>query len=226
MELQIWLLMVFTCCYAVPQDMSGKEIIFPVESNTAYVKITPDMNKIFFAVTVCVRFFTEYQTKEQTIFSLATPSHTNGFVILRGDGGIYSVYIGDKGINFRGLSDKMNEWNSVCGTWDAGTGLTQLWVNGKPSSRKALQVGGSIAGTPSIILGQDQDAYVGGFNVNDAFYGHETDVHMWDRVLSPCEIQSYMKGEILSPGNVVNWKAVDYTRHGYVVVERRQNLIC
>uniref|UniRef100_A0A674A7P7 Pentraxin family member n=1 Tax=Salmo trutta TaxID=8032 RepID=A0A674A7P7_SALTR len=202
-----------TCCYAVPQDMSGKEIIFPVESNTAYVKITPDMNKIFFAVTVCVRFFTDYQTKDLTIFKLATPSHANGFVIFRGDGGNYWVYIGDQGIYFWGLPDKMNEWNSVCGTWDASTGLTQLWVNGKPSARKALQAGGSISGTLSIILGQDQDAYAGGFDVNDSFYGHETDVHMWDRVLSPCEIQSYMKGEVLSPGNVVNWNALKDTRH-------------
>ncbi|XP_029594882.1 C-reactive protein-like [Salmo trutta] len=206
--------------------MSGKEIIFPVESNTAYVKITPDMNKIFFAVTVCVRFFTDYQTKDLTIFKLATPSHANGFVIFRGDGGNYWVYIGDQGIYFWGLPDKMNEWNSVCGTWDASTGLTQLWVNGKPSARKALQAGGSISGTLSIILGQDQDAYAGGFDVNDSFYGHETDVHMWDRVLSPCEIQSYMKGEVLSPGNVVNWNALKDTRHGYVVVERMQNLIC
>ncbi|XP_035602906.1 C-reactive protein-like [Oncorhynchus keta] len=226
MELQAWLLMVFTCCYAVPEDMSGKQIIFPVKSNTAYVKITPDMNKIFFAVTVCVRFFTDYQTKELTIFSLATPSHADGFVIFRGDGGNYRVYIGDQGIYFWGFPDKMNEWNSVCGTWDASTGLTQLWVNGKPSARKALQAGSSISGTPSIILGQDQDAYVGGFDVYDSFYGHETDVHMWDRVLSPCAIQSYMKGEVFSPGNVVNWNALKYTRHDYVVVERMQNLTC
>uniref|UniRef100_A0A3P8YN60 Pentraxin family member n=1 Tax=Esox lucius TaxID=8010 RepID=A0A3P8YN60_ESOLU len=220
------LLLLCSALVVQPIIFKGMEIIFPVESNTAYVKITPNMNKIYFAVTVCIRFFTDYRTKEQAIFSLATPSHADGFVIFRGDGGKYRVYIGDRGIVFTGLPDKMNEWNSVCGTWNAGTGITQLWVNGKPSAKKALHAGGSISGTAIIILGQDQDTYGGGFDTFDSFYGHETDVHMWDTVLSPCEIQSYMEDGIYTPGNVINWKSLEQTSFGNVVIERKQNLIC
>ncbi|XP_041959295.1 serum amyloid P-component-like [Alosa sapidissima] len=213
------------CCYAIPQDMSGKVIIFPAETNTAHVKVTPAVEKIFFSVTVCLRFFSDYK-KELTLFSLATRSHFNDFLLTRRADGNYGLCIADKAVFFNGLPNGLNEWNSVCVTWDSGTGLSQFWVNGKPSAKKALQAGGSIAGTPSIILGQEQDTYGGGFNTNDAFYGHVTDVHMWDNVLSPAEIQNYMKCVISRPGNVVDWEYLEYTRHGYVIVERNQNTIC
>ncbi|XP_041959296.1 serum amyloid P-component-like [Alosa sapidissima] len=223
MKLAILFLMV-SSCYAVPNDMSGKVIIFPAETNTAHVKVTPAVEKIFFSVTVCLRFFSDYN-KEQAPFSISTPSHADGFVFFRGDGR-YRLYIGDKGVIFNGLPTGLNEWNSVCVTWDSGNGLAQFWVNGKPSAKKALQAGASIAGTPSIMLGQDQDAYAGGFDVHDAFYGHVTDVHMWDNVLSPAEIENYMKCVISRPGNVVDWKNLEYTKHGYVIVEPNQINIC
>ncbi|XP_042559349.1 serum amyloid P-component-like [Clupea harengus] len=188
--------------------MSGKVIIFPVESNTAHVKVTPALNKIFFSVTVCLRFLSDYN-KEQA----------------PGDGR-YRLYIGDKGVFFYGLPTGLNQWHSVCVTWDSGTGLAQIWVNGRPSARKALQAGASIAGTPSIMLGQDQDAYAGGFHVYDAFYGHATDVHMCDTVLSPSEIKDYMKCVISRPGNVVDWTNMEYSKHGYVIVEPKLTLTC
>ncbi|KAL2086612.1 hypothetical protein ACEWY4_017671 [Coilia grayii] len=182
------------------------------------------VEKIFFTVTVCLRFFSDYN-KEQAPFSLSVPSHADGFVFFRGDDR-YRLYINDRGVFFYGLPTTVNQWNSVCVTWDSETGLAQFWVNGVPSARKAIQAGKSVAGTPSIMLGQDQDTYAGGFDRYDAFYGHVTDVHMWDSVLSPDEIKSYMQCVVPRPGNVVDWNNLEYTKHGYVVVEPKQTQIC
>ncbi|XP_076156256.1 female protein-like [Alosa pseudoharengus] len=79
------------------------------------------------------------------------------------------------------------------------TGMSQFTVNGIHSVKKATSAGGSIAGTPIIILGQDQDSYGGSFEIRQAFTGHITDVHMWDHAISTCEIKSYMQGLAHSP---------------------------
>ncbi|XP_063057997.1 serum amyloid P-component-like [Engraulis encrasicolus] len=205
--------------------MEGKVIIFPVESDTAHVRVTPMMKaKSFSAVTVCLRFFSDYN-KEQAPFSLSVPTHADGFVFIRGNGR-YRLYIKDRGVVFHGLPTPLNRWNSVCVTWESATGLAQFWVNGVPSARKAIWPGQSIAGTPIIMLGQDQDTYGGRFDKHDAFYGHVTDIHMWDNVLSPEEIWPYMRCVVPRPGNVVNWNNLDYANHGYVVVERKQYNFC
>jgi len=47
------------------------------------------------------------------------------------------------------------------------------------------------------------------------------DVHMWDYALSPCEIQSYVDELNFTPGNVLNWRALEYQIFGKVLLENR-----
>ncbi|XP_030628148.1 serum amyloid P-component-like [Chanos chanos] len=211
-------LTLFSICAAERRDLSGKVFTFPRVSATDYTTLTPDVEKILFSVTVCLRFFTDL-SNSQTLFSLATRSHADGFVLFRRSQGHYQLYLADTGVDFYGLPDKLIHWNSLCVTWDSSTGLSQLWVNGEASSRKALHPGGSIIGTPSIILGQDQDSYGGGFHTYDCFVGQLSDVHMWDRILSPCEVMKYTDYMSFPPGNMLNWQNLEFSRQGYVVVE-------
>ncbi|XP_063040196.1 serum amyloid P-component-like [Engraulis encrasicolus] len=102
---------------------------------------------------------------------------------------------------------------------DLSTGLARVTVNEVHSVKTSRHAGGSIAGTPIIILCQDQDSYGGGFDANQAFTGHIKDVHMWDHVISACEINNYMQGFAHSPGNYLDWTRMDYSVHGYVLVE-------
>ncbi|KAG7248578.1 hypothetical protein CRUP_008093, partial [Coryphaenoides rupestris] len=37
----------------------------------------------------------------------------------------------------------------------------------------------------------EQDSHGGGFDAQQTFIGMISDVHMWDFVLSPCEMQRY-----------------------------------
>ncbi|KAL2086611.1 hypothetical protein ACEWY4_017670 [Coilia grayii] len=119
---------------------------------------------------------------------------------------------------------ELNSWNSVCATWDSITGLSQVWVNGKPGSRKFIFKGGSLAGTPIIVIGHDQDSYGGGFNKDEALIGQLTDVHMWDHVIAPCEINNFSENKKFQGGNLINWQAVNYAMYGNVVVENQINV--
>ncbi|XP_041959358.1 C-reactive protein-like [Alosa sapidissima] len=105
--------------------------------------------------------------------------------------------------------------------WESETGLTQVWLNGKPSSRKTLFKGGSLTGPLVVVLGQDQDAYGGRFSSNDALIGQLTAVHMWDRVISPCEVQQFTENKLVNGGNMINWEALDYSTYGDVIEEKQ-----
>ena len=47
---------------------------------------------------------------------------------------------------------------------------------------------GGLPGGGIWIIGQDQETLGGGFHVNDAFAGELTELHVWDKVLSPAEV--------------------------------------
>ncbi|XP_062375479.1 serum amyloid P-component-like [Sardina pilchardus] len=224
MRALIFLLTYLITSFAENQDLSGKMLTFPVESDTAHVILVPNQSKTLTAVTLCLRFFSDL-SRAQSLFSFATPANENAFLLFKREGSVYEVDQGGQNIAlFWGLDDKRNEWNSVCTTWNSQTGIAQLWVNGKPSTRKGVRRGGDISGIPSIILGQDQDSFGGKFDRGQSFTGMLTDVHMWDTVLPYPEIVLYMNRiPQKTDGNVINWRSLEFTKKGYVIVENQVN---
>lgn len=70
---------------------------------------------------------------------------------------------------------------------------------------------------------QEQDSYGGGYDLKQSFVGMMADVHMWDHTLSPCEIHKYVDGLNFTPGNVLNWGALEFQITGKVIVEDKLN---
>lgn len=202
--------------------LRGRVFTFPQQTANSYTRLYPQLEKIFFSSSVCLRFFTD-DFPTICSFSLSTPGRANSLTIFLYNDNI-SFWVGYKSVFFNRMAGELNEWNSLCATWDSGTGLVQVWLNGRPSVRRSLHAGGSISGTPFIVLSQDQDTYGGGFDAQQSFAGQLTDKHMWDYVLSPCEVQTYLQAGAFRPGNVLYWGSMEYTRHGYVVLERLQTL--
>ncbi|CAB1312453.1 unnamed protein product [Coregonus sp. 'balchen'] len=211
----------FTMCWAVPQDLSGKMFTFPKESNSDHVRLMPTVEN-YSSVTVCLRYFTDVK-RAFSIFSMATPTSPNDFLLFKESNGDMELNVRNVASIFTGLPGEQNMWMSLCGSWDSVTGLSQVWLNGKPSARKmGYSAGNVLNGKPIIILGQEQDAYGGNFDKGQAFIGHLSDVHMWNYVLSPCEIQHFTSDLNFIPGNVLNWRSLEYTIDGLVVLENKQ----
>uniref|UniRef100_A0A8C6TED5 Pentraxin family member n=1 Tax=Neogobius melanostomus TaxID=47308 RepID=A0A8C6TED5_9GOBI len=194
-------------------DMTGKVFTFPRESNTDHVRLNTGYDKSLSVLTICHRSFTDL-TRNHALFSLATPSRSNDIMIYYNSAPkLVEPHFCDAKAGYGGLDYAPNKWHSMCSTWDSNVGLIQLWFNGQPLTRK-LGPGSTITGQPIIILGQDQDSYGGGFDPSQSFVGMMTDVHMWDHEISPCEIQKYMEELIFTPGNVLNWAALDFQTNG------------
>ncbi|KAK7886375.1 hypothetical protein WMY93_025996 [Mugilogobius chulae] len=207
---------------AVIQDLSGKVFTFPQQTNSAHVKITTPKNN-FAALTVCHRSFTDLK-RDHGIFSMALPSSANEFLLFYRNGvNAMEPHVKTDKVAYTGLDYKLNQWHSICTTWESSSGVVQLWFNGQPLTRKYVPNSQSaMSGTPIIVLGQEQDSHGGGFDINQSFVGMMTDVHMWDYMLSPCEIQKYMSETSFTPGNVLNWAALDFVINGRVLIENKQ----
>ncbi|XP_033837647.1 C-reactive protein-like [Periophthalmus magnuspinnatus] len=207
---------------ALPQDMTGKMLVFPQETNTAHVRLTPSRQNLG-AVTVCMRYFSDL-TRPFTFFGLVTPSYNNDFHIFKMPArDEINVDVRNIVLNFKGQDYQLNRWQSVCGTWDAASGLVQLWVDGKPSSMK-FATESNISGPMIIVLGQDQDSYGGSFDSGRSFVGMISDVHMWDYVLPPHHINNYRRKFTFPPGNVLNWNLIEFQIVGKVLIQEEQHL--
>lgn len=53
-----------------------------------------------------------------------------------------------------------------------------------------------------------------------------SDVHMWNYVLSACEIHRYVDNLNFSPGNVLDWRALEFQIVDKVLIEDKQMTVC
>ncbi|KAI1897176.1 hypothetical protein AGOR_G00080520 [Albula goreensis] len=215
-------LMMFCRVKSETTNLTGKVLIFRQETDNSFVKIPVREN--IYSATVCLRFFSELRIREQTLFSMSTVYNgdCNGLNLML-ERGQYKACLNETDISFPGMPHEQSDWNSICGTYDSQRGLIQLWVNGKRSLAKRFIKGGLTGSveTPRVVLGQrSQSFHTDYFNWQKSFMGELTDLHMWDFVLSPCEIQKYMKGSDFPLGNVINWKAINgFTQGGDVIID-------
>lgn len=216
----IFLFLTLGMAAAVPQDMSGKMLVFPEEGNVAHVRLTTSRQNLG-VVTVCMRYFTDL-TRTTSFFSMSTPSHSDEFVIYRKNSD-FLIIVQNIQSTFKLLDFQANRWQSVCATWDSNSGLAQLWLDGKPSSLKSNSKS-SISGPMLMVLGQDQDSYGGTFEVRDCFVGMISDIHMWDYVLPPLHIDNYNQKFNFPAGNIINWKSIDFQIKGEVFVQNEQRI--
>ncbi|KAL0965025.1 hypothetical protein UPYG_G00275810 [Umbra pygmaea] len=186
------LVAVKTCC-AKFEDLSGKMLTFPQESDTDHVRLSAIQTVIdeFPAMTVCLRFVTDL-SKNHILFSLTTHK-ANAFLLKRMSAGEIKQVSKDSEAVFAGQEFTLNAWHSLCSTWASETGLGQLWLDGRPSARKYLR-SQVLTGRARVVLGQELDKFhwhsdKAQFIKRQTFVGLLTDVHVWDYVVSPCEIQ-------------------------------------
>ena len=101
-----------------------------------------------------------------------------------------------------------DKWHHVCITWESTRGVIQVYKDGiLKNSSIGFKPGKSIAPFGIWIIGQEQDRYGGGFQINDAFRGYLTDVNIWDRVLKTNEILTLANQ--CGSGMKGNYKAYD-----------------
>ena len=67
-----------------------------------------------------------------------------------------------------------------------------------------------------LVLGQDQDSYLGGYQEHQSFQGNLTSVNLWDKVLPSDEIAMLAKKCPSGEGNVIKWRDIVPFKNGNV----------
>ncbi|KAK3571413.1 hypothetical protein QTP86_011687 [Hemibagrus guttatus] len=193
-------------------------MLFPQESNTAYVQLTTEKPLNFQAFTLCMRMSSELSSNRETILFAYRTSQADELNVWQ-EPGVFSLYLrsSDDGVRFN-LPPLTALPTHLCVTWESSTGATAFWVNGRRSMLKIYRRGFNLNPNGSIILGQDPDSYLGDFDEKQSFVGEITDVHMWDIVLDPGQIKQLYENQALGDrGNVLDWNSLKYKIIGNVV---------
>ncbi|XP_006029641.2 serum amyloid P-component-like [Alligator sinensis] len=196
--------------------------IFPRKSKDSAVLVNMELDEPLRNFSVCLRYFTE-QIKSYALFSYATRGQDNDILLYKHRLQNYRLYVGGEFVSFnaQGKESTSRGWIHVCASWESSTGIAELWVNGMPLPRKALQADYAVSPEAAVVLGQEQDSYGGRYNASQAFVGEVTDVYMWDFRLAPDEVRSISEGwDIHSPA-LLDWRNFPYEMIGHVFLKPR-----
>ncbi|XP_047666997.1 pentraxin fusion protein-like [Tachysurus fulvidraco] len=196
----------------------GNVLLFPQETDTAYVQLTPKKPLNLQAFTLCMRVASELNNKRETILFAYRTSQADELNVWQ-ENGVYALYLRS---SHECVTFKLPPLSVVpihlCLTWESTTGVTVFWVNGQRTMLKIYRRGFSVSPGGAIIIGQDLDSLLGSFDKNQSFVGEITDVHMWDSFLGAGQIKQLYEDQCHAPrGNVLDWNSLEYKINGNVV---------
>ncbi|KAK3742850.1 hypothetical protein QZH41_004526 [Actinostola sp. cb2023] len=118
----------------------------------------------------------------------------------------FHVYIADQKHQNDSAENFLDEkWHHVCLTWDNSFGKYYFYIDGVQKIGGAVAKDGQIRAPGAIVLGQDQDKYLGGFQEHQSFTGNLTSVNMWDKALDASGVADLAKRCSTGEGNLVKW---------------------
>ena len=82
----------------------------------------------------------------------------------------------------------------------------KIYIDGDKEKEVKLQNFNPILKHGALVLGQDQDAYLGDYDEEQSFQGNMTSVNMWDYELSEKEISDLTsRCPSENEGNLIKW---------------------
>ncbi|XP_051244632.1 pentraxin fusion protein-like [Dicentrarchus labrax] len=206
---------------AVSTVLAGRTLVFPTQTSTSYVEMTPLKPLSLRAFTLCMRVATELSGEREIILFAYRTQHYDELNVWRELDGRLSFYLSGDGVLFKTPELGPMETH-LCFTWDSSSGAAAVFVDGRKSLTKVYRKGHTIRSGGKVILGQDPDAYFGDFEAKQSFVGEISDVNMWDTVLSDSTIRDMFNGKKVERGNVFDWESTELEINGEVEVVNRE----
>ncbi|KAM9346017.1 uncharacterized protein ptx4 [Symphorus nematophorus] len=95
-------------------------------------------------------------------------------------------------------------WHHLCVVWSSIHGRFWHYSDRRlTSSGSNFRKGWEIPGGGSVVLGQEQDTVGGGFDHTEGFAGRMAGFRVWNRVLSPSEVEGVAEGRGVPRGVVL-----------------------
>ncbi|XP_044127285.1 serum amyloid P-component-like [Bufo gargarizans] len=147
---------------------------------------------------------------ESIMFSILSGLRYDYFFSILGggpDANTGLIWVEGQRVDVNFPTDDTRSSRSICLSWDSPNGAMVLWVNGKITEKKQFKKEGIKYIDPRIFIGPGQ-IFLGGKPMLEV--GEVTDVHVWNRVLNPQDIEDYYHNKKGKVGNIINWRALKY----------------
>ncbi|KAK3739419.1 hypothetical protein QZH41_011412, partial [Actinostola sp. cb2023] len=197
-------------------------LMFPKRSTDQTVKLANPFrgqSSNQFTISMWLQMNSSSSLRHSTPFSYETKKNIDEITIFFGDGKLAMELKG----NTRTLTDYHyvfdDKWHHIAISWKSATDDADFFIDGAfiKTIRDGTALHQSIAKDGGLVLGQEQDHYLGGFDAAQSFQGNLTSVNMWDRALTRVEISEHAKRCPSGEGNLVKW--VDLVPHKSVSVK-------
>ncbi|XP_071319106.1 pentraxin-4 [Trachinotus anak] len=125
--------------------------------------------------------------------------------------------IGDPAYRHLPMSSLLDScWHHLCVLWSSIQGRFWHYSDRRlTSSGSNFRKGWEIPGGGSVVLGQEQDSVGGGFDPAEGFAGQVAGFRVWNRVLSPSEVEGVAEGRGVPRGVVLDMEDIKEV-HGEV----------
>ncbi|TKS91310.1 Pentraxin fusion protein [Collichthys lucidus] len=198
-----------------------KSLVFPTETSTSYVGMTPKKPMTLNAFTLCMRVATELPGERETILFAYRTSYYDELNVWRELDGSLSFALAGGTVKFQ-VPPFSALQSHLCITWDSSSGASTVFMDGRKSLTKTYKQGHTIQPNGKVIIGQDPDNYLGEFDAKQSFVGEMCDINMWDSVLSDSTINDLFTGKRVPRGNVLDWETAEFEVQGQAQVVDRE----
>ncbi|KAG8436359.1 hypothetical protein GDO86_007454 [Hymenochirus boettgeri] len=180
------------------------KLSFPVRTNYMYGRVKKTLPELY-AFTVCMWLKSKASAGSGTPFSYSVPGQPNEIVLLEWGHNPMELLINDK-VTQLPISLKDGMWHHICVAWTTRDGMWTAFQDGKKKgSNENLSAWHPIKPNGVIIFGQEQDTLGGRFDATQAFVGEVAQFNIWDKVLSPKEIEGIANCTAPLSGNLIHW---------------------
>jgi len=120
------------------------------------------------------------------IVSYATNTSDNEFLIYNSQN--VALYL--SGSNFLTSSQNIadGKWKQIVRTSNRTTGVERLYINGELKFSGTLLAGRNFSSSGTLVIGQEQDSVLGGFDISQSFNGKFSTLLIYNDVLTDAQI--------------------------------------
>ncbi|KAG7504322.1 hypothetical protein JOB18_006416 [Solea senegalensis] len=209
-------------------------LVFPSASAENYVTFSSTL-PVLPELSLCLWLRVE-NSHIGTLFSYATNENDNQLVLYGRNSSSSSTYsspfspsfhyssspsldfvIGDPAYRRLSISSFLDaRWHHLCIVWSSIQGRFWHYSDRRlTSSGSKFRKGWEIPGGGSVVLGQEQDTVGGGFDPAEGYAGQIAGFRVWNRVLSPFEVEGVAEGRGVPRGVVLDMEDIKEV-HGEV----------
>lgn len=194
------------------------------EGNNSYLLSDAPLIGGLGELTVEFSFSVHEVSTENVLVSYATPTNNNEFFLTVHDNGTLSVHIAGSALltssaDYAFLLD--GEHHHLALTWVNNNALS-IYADGElQDTLYDISSNATIGNGGELLIGQEQDAVLGGFNPSQQLRGTLYDVRIWSEALSAAEI-ALNAGHKVDPASapstlLVNWQMQGIDESGQIL---------